>query len=65
MEDLPERIQEGGSEQDILKVEVGTSLKEVEAQLIEKTLEATGGDRRLAAQLLGVNERTIYRKLNP
>jgi two-component system response regulator HydG len=32
--------------------------------VIHATLEHTGGDKRLAAQLLGIATRTIYRKLD-
>jgi len=42
---------------------IGTPLHEVEREMIQKTLEATGGDKNLAAKLLGVNLRTIYRKI--
>ncbi len=42
---------------------VGTPLDEVEHQLIRETLKHTGGDKSLAAQLLGISTRTIYRKL--
>jgi DNA-binding NtrC family response regulator len=31
--------------------------------LLKETLKATGGDKNLAAKLLGVATRTIYRKL--
>jgi transcriptional regulator with PAS, ATPase and Fis domain len=42
---------------------VGTSLKNVEELLIRKTLEATSGDKNMTAKLLGINSRTIYRRL--
>ena len=43
---------------------VGTSLDEAERRLLMETLKATGGDKNLAAKILGVATRTIYRKLN-
>lgn len=48
-----------------ISVPLGTSLKEVEELLIRKTLEATSGDKNMTAKLLGINSRTIYRKLEP
>ena len=42
---------------------VGTPLEEVEMRLIRETLRHTKGDKSLAAQLLGISTRTIYRKL--
>ncbi len=47
-----------------ISVPLGTSLKEVEELLIRKTLEATDGDKNMTAKLLGINSRTIYRKLD-
>lgn len=45
-----------------LTVAVGTPLRDVERRLIEATLRACGGDRGLAASLLGITARTIYRR---
>jgi two-component system response regulator HydG len=42
---------------------MGTPLEEVERRLIRETLAYTNGDKSLAAQLLGISTRTIYRKL--
>lgn len=46
-----------------LSFEVGTPLAEVEQRMIRETLRQTAGDKSLAAQLLGISTRTIYRKL--
>jgi len=40
---------------------VGRPLAEVERYYIEKTLEQKGGNREVAAKLLGIGERTLYR----
>jgi two-component system response regulator HydG len=47
-----------------LVFEVGTPLAEVEQRMIRETLKRTEGDKSLAAQLLGISTRTIYRKLD-
>ncbi|MDX2051241.1 MAG: sigma-54 dependent transcriptional regulator [Polyangiaceae bacterium] len=47
-----------------LTFELGTPLAEVEERLIRETLRSTNGDKSLAAQLLGISTRTIYRKLD-
>lgn len=39
------------------------SLENVEKDLIRRTLEQTGGNRRQAAQQIGISERTLYRKI--
>jgi two-component system response regulator HydG len=42
---------------------VGTPLAEIEMRVIRETLRHTRGDKRLAATLLGIATRTIYRRL--
>lgn len=38
-------------------------MAEIERRAIEAMLRQTGGNRRRAAELLGIGERTLYRKL--
>jgi two-component system response regulator HydG len=47
-----------------LAVPLGTPLEEVERMLIRETLRYTRGDKTLAARLLGIAPRTIYRKMD-
>ena len=54
---------ESGTRPSTIAVPFGTSLRDVEDLLIRKTLEATSGDKNMTARLLGINSRTIYRKL--
>ncbi|HOU52681.1 MAG TPA: sigma-54 dependent transcriptional regulator [Myxococcota bacterium] len=63
LEDLPDLA--GAERQDIqyLTIQLGTPLSEIEQQVIQQTLRLTRGNKRLAAQLLGIATRTIYRKL--
>jgi two-component system, NtrC family, response regulator HydG len=42
---------------------VGRPLAEIEGLYIAETLKATGGNREEAASLLGIGERTLYRKI--
>lgn len=46
-----------------ITIPVGTPLREIEEIMIRRTLELTQGDKNLTAKLLGINSRTIYRKL--
>ena len=46
-----------------LTFKIGTPLRELERQAIEITLQHARGDKNLAARLLGVATRTIYRHL--
>jgi DNA-binding NtrC family response regulator len=41
----------------------GMNLAELEKQAIEKTLDMVQGNRELAAKILGIGERTLYRKI--
>ena len=41
----------------------GTSMAEIERRAIEGALRDSGGNRRKAAELLGIGERTLYRKI--
>jgi transcriptional regulator with PAS, ATPase and Fis domain len=47
-----------------ITIPLGMSLKEIEDLMIQKALVATQGDRAQAAKMLGVNERTIYRRIH-
>jgi len=62
--DLPEPIVAATPRERALTFALGTPLEEIERRVIHATLEHTGGDKRLAAQLLGIATRTIYRKLD-
>ena len=46
-----------------ISIPFGTPMEEVERIVIRRTLEQTRGDKSLAAQILGIAARTIYRKL--
>jgi two-component system, NtrC family, response regulator HydG len=67
VDDLPEDIQAaapavgdaGGGASSL----VGHSLEEIERYYIAETLKHTGGNREEAARLLGIGERTLYRKI--
>ncbi|NLE84835.1 MAG: sigma-54-dependent Fis family transcriptional regulator [Myxococcales bacterium] len=66
LQDLPEQVRraEVSSEDPApLVFSIGTPLAEVEQRLIRETLRYTNGDKSLAAQLLGISTRTIYRKV--
>jgi two-component system response regulator HydG len=41
----------------------GTSLEQLEKRAIRETLRLTAGNREAAAKMLGIGERTLYRKL--
>ena len=63
--ELPPKIRNSTPTVRTISIPLGTPLDEVEQRLIQETLKMTNGDKRLAARLLGIATRTIYRKLPP
>lgn len=61
VDDLPPKVR-GGRGKATLSFAIGTALKDVERRMIEETLRYTQGDKSLAASLLGITSRTIYRR---
>jgi DNA-binding NtrC family response regulator len=63
--DLPDGMVSATRDTEVpITFSVGTTLDEVERRIIRETLKRTRGDKTLAAQLLGISARTIYRRLD-
>jgi len=65
-DDLPDYLQGepvGEPVEDEYEVMVGQPLEEIEKHHIARTLELVDGNREKAAELLGIGERTLYRKI--
>ncbi len=62
--DLPETVVSGprGAAAHVV-IPIGTPMEEIERRMIHETLRHTRGDKTMAARLLGIAARTIYRKL--
>ena len=64
VEDLPPDIRPaGGGATSGLSNVGGISLVEIEKEAIRSTLKMTKGNREQAAKILGIGERTLYRKI--
>ena len=65
VDDLPEEIHRPPGE--IANAQLGQlagiSIEEAEKELIRNTLKMVGGNREQAANILGIGERTLYRKI--
>jgi transcriptional regulator with PAS, ATPase and Fis domain len=59
------RVVESDAEEQPQQEPATLSVKEQEAELIRKALVKHNGNRKLAAEELGMSERTLYRKLPP
>jgi DNA-binding NtrC family response regulator len=64
-EDLPDRILEGGRTASIVSdaVQRQLSVHELERSYIREILRQTGGNKSRAAEILGLDRKTLYRKL--
>jgi DNA-binding NtrC family response regulator len=64
-EDLPPTVQGSRGDRKVLDdaAERTLPLQEVEWEYIKKILEKTGGNKYQAAQTLGIDRKTLYRKL--
>ena len=60
---LPSSVVKGRQRSDTVNIPVGATLRDAEMQLIQATLDSTGGDKETAANILGIASRTIYRKM--
>ena len=62
--EAPDAEPAGGPDaEDEDRFRVGMSLDEMERMAIARTLASVDGNRRRAAEILGIGERTLYRKL--
>jgi two-component system response regulator HydG len=63
--DLPERFESPFGEQEERQgLTIGRSIRDVERELIMRTLEHLNGDKRAAAETLGISLNTLYNRLN-
>lgn len=65
---IPQRIKEAAGARaektELSPVHLGMTLDAVEREAIVMTLAATGGNKKEAAQILGISRRALYNKLN-
>jgi len=53
----------GAVPEGVFQIRVGTPLAEVEARLLEETLRLNHGNKTLTAKMLGIDPKTVFRKL--
>jgi DNA-binding NtrC family response regulator len=62
--DLPDDFKAAGSgDGSFIKIPLGSSLEDVEKEMISRTIEFTAGNKTRAAEILGVSAKTLYNKL--
>src|SRR5215510_14232037 len=60
---LPHSVSAFAESRHSLTFKIGTPLRELERKAIDITLQHTRGDKNMAARLLGIATRTIYRHI--
>jgi DNA-binding NtrC family response regulator len=60
-EDLPRRLHLDPAQLDLRSLPSQIPLSELERLYIQKVLEETGGNKKKAADILGIDRRTLYR----
>lgn len=61
--DLPATEPEEPEHGEVIEFHTGMTMEELERAAIVATLKSVGGNRRRASDMLGIGERTLYRKL--
>jgi len=61
--DLPPELRQRRGSSSVLEIRLGSSLEEIEREVIYKTLEFVEGNKMRAAEILGVSLKTLYNKL--
>ncbi|MFQ6104904.1 MAG: helix-turn-helix domain-containing protein [Candidatus Glassbacteria bacterium] len=60
---LPQRLVQSKKHAHTITFEVGTPLRIIEREMVLHALEVAKGNRKKAAELLGISRRAIYNKL--
>jgi DNA-binding NtrC family response regulator len=63
LQHIPQEFRDFKEKPEVVPIKIGTPLEEVEKEMLIQTLRATKGNKRKAAKLLGINVRTIHRKI--
>ncbi|MBM4278246.1 MAG: sigma-54-dependent Fis family transcriptional regulator [Deltaproteobacteria bacterium] len=63
LQHLPQEIRDFKEEQEVISFKIGTPFEDMEREMLLQTLKATKGNKQKAAKLLGINVRTIHRKM--
>jgi transcriptional regulator with PAS, ATPase and Fis domain len=63
LDDLPPSIT-SGSEEGIVRIQLGASLEQAEREIIQATLHFENGNKSKTAETLGIGRKTLHRKIN-
>jgi DNA-binding NtrC family response regulator len=60
---LPHVIYCGGPVEEVIRIPLGWSMRDAQREIILRTLQAYEGNKKSAAQVLGISRRSLYNKL--
>src|SRR5688572_10843738 len=60
---LPQMIHRAGPAEEVVRIPLGSTMKEAEKEIILRTLEAQNGNKKITAEILGISRRSLYNKL--
>ncbi|MBI4512434.1 MAG: sigma-54-dependent Fis family transcriptional regulator [Deltaproteobacteria bacterium] len=60
---LPQMIYRAGPTEEVIRIPLGSTMKEAEKEIIQRTLEAQDGNKKITAEILGISRRSLYNKL--
>jgi DNA-binding NtrC family response regulator len=63
VDDLPPHVREG-SNQGVIRIDVGTSMAEAEKIILRSTLAALNNNKSKTAEILGIGRKTLHRKIH-
>ncbi|MFH1860026.1 MAG: sigma-54 dependent transcriptional regulator, partial [bacterium] len=63
LDDLPVLIHESSEKKEMIVINVGTSMKDAEKEIISQTLKKVNDNRKMAASILDIGLRTLQRKI--
>jgi DNA-binding NtrC family response regulator len=60
---LPQMIHRAGPSEEVVRIPLGSTMKEAEKEIILRTLESQSGNKKITAEILGISRRSLYNKL--
>ncbi len=60
---LPQMIYRAGPVEEVIRIRLGSTMRDAEKEIILRTLEAREGNKKVTAEVLGISRRSLYNKL--
>ncbi len=60
---LPQMIYRAGPVEEVIRIRLGSTMRDAEKEIILRTLESRDGNKKMTAEVLGISRRSLYNKL--